>query len=169
MIVIDRWGMVKLHKINIVASSIVIVLSIATFVYSFFNFVSEIHLIFAIVNILWLVYGCFINFKRNSSKKNKILYLLGFLWSIFLSVNIIFLYFNIFVEFVVYSSLFLIMIIEVVAYSERMYTPETTLIDMFLDSPWSVGIIALIISFLPILIVGNSIKEIKNLNKEHNI
>ena len=100
--------MIKLHKINIVASLIMIALTIVTCIFSFISFVSVFHLILAIVNILWVDLVLVISFKSKSSKKDKIFYLLGSLWSLLMSVNFIFLYFNIFLEFAILSSIILL-------------------------------------------------------------
>lgn len=59
----------KGSKLNIIISLIVCILGVTTFVYSFFDEISILHLIFAIVNIFWIVFEGFIKVKSKNTKK----------------------------------------------------------------------------------------------------
>ena len=115
-------------QINIIISLIVCILGATTFVYSFFDEISILHLIFAIVNIFWIVFEIFIKVKSKNTKKYKILFLMLLIWCLLLTVNIIFAYFNIFIMYSIYSSIILLLIVVVLYEIARPWSKSSLLI-----------------------------------------
>ena len=149
----------KGSKLNIIISLIVCILGVTTFVYSFFDEISILHLIFAIVNIFWIVFEGFIKVKSKNTKKYKILFLMLLIWCLLLTVNIIFVYFNIFVVYSIYSSIILLLIVDVLYEIAKPWS-KSSLADNFGSLP--LGMISLILALIPMVVIFDTIKELKN-------
>lgn len=81
------------------------------------------------------------------------------IWCLLLTVNIIFAYFNIFIVYSIYSSIILLLIVVVLYEIARPWS-KSSLVDNFGFLP--LGMISLILALIPMIIIFDTIKELKN-------
>ena len=81
------------------------------------------------------------------------------IWCLLLTVNIIFVYFNIFIVYSIYSSIILLLIVDVLYEIAKPWS-KSSLADNFGSLP--LGMISLILALIPMIIAFDTIKELKN-------
>ena len=156
----------KLSVINIAFSGIVFIFGITAFIFSFFIQIGVIHLIFAVIDILWIIFNFIRLFNYEKSKIYKLLMTLVLLWCFLLAINIIFVFCGIFIEYAAYSSVVLIFILVLLYHLIRSWwwQDDSKLIDSFEESP--IGMILILLALIPVWIIIDDIKTLKRINKK---
>ena len=162
--------MKKVHIINIVISIVLAIFAIVCMVFAGINNKSVLLPVFGVINAIWLIAQVVITFICHSGIKNKWFPLTLFTLTFIFNLNIFFIYYGIFEQYVIYSSIIAIIIIVVFSASHNSLDDTNIEIDDMAAFLFGTVLFVSLVSFACALI--NSIdllRQSKNkLNKRIN-
>lgn len=121
--------MKKVHIINIVISIVLAIFAIVCMVFAGINNKSVLLPVFGVINAIWLIAQVVITFICHSGIKNKWFPLALFTLTFIFNLNIFFIYYGIFEQYVIYSSIIAIIIIVVFSTSHNSLDDTNIEID----------------------------------------